>query len=439
VDDPDLGPIEVVAPPIKLSVSPALEPPADRETIGPTWVTPGLEPGGTAEGKVLTEGPLTGVRVLELSTFFAAPYANRFLRDLGAEVIKVEGLSGDPMRSLPDPFEGVARGKRSIAIDLKSDATRPVVEALMRWADVVQHNFRPGVAERLGVDAAAVRAVNPDVIYSYAPGFGSSGPKSRLQSFAPLMSGLVGIQVEAAGDGNVPTITFGNEDYYNGQLNAIGALLALIHRDRTGRGQDVECAQLSSSVFVMSHWYRAGRAAYSALGALDHQQLGWSPYQRLYQCLDGHLCVCCTDRGEERALREAILGDGVNADDDDDGTADRVQYELFGRVAGEWRDELSRAGVPCVVAAEGVWLLDHLTDPSVQAAGRATAFDHHQAGPVSVIGQIVRLESTPPREPVQAPRAGEQTGEILDELGLAAEVVAGLRSGGFVGSPGEGP
>jgi crotonobetainyl-CoA:carnitine CoA-transferase CaiB-like acyl-CoA transferase len=430
LDDPELGPIEVVGSPITLSGSPAVGAPPDRTVDDAGWLAPGLPPGGTAPATDLTEGPLTGIRVVELSTFFASPYANRFLRDLGADIIKVEALGGDPMRSLPDPFEGVARGKRSIALDLKSAPGRAVVETLLRDADVLQHNFRPGAVERLGLDDASVRERHPQLIYDYAPGYGATGPKSGLQSFAPLLSGFVGIQVEAAGDGNVPTITFGNEDYYNGQLNAIGTLLALVHRDRTGAGQYVECAQLNSSVFVMSHWCRVGDTARSALPALDHLQLGWSPYQRLYQCLDGYLCVCCTDAAQQRALRDVVLGEAVPATAGD--LTERLEYECTGRPAAEWRELLQTAGVPCTVAVEHMWLYDHLTDAAAQAAGRATAFTHHRAGRVSVIGQIVRLESAPPREPVQAPRLGEHTIAVLAEVGLDDEAIAGLLAQGTV-------
>jgi crotonobetainyl-CoA:carnitine CoA-transferase CaiB-like acyl-CoA transferase len=436
LDDPELGPLEVVAPPITLSATPAVVAPPDRTADGASWLAPGLSAGGTAPGTDMAHGPLTGIRVLELSTFFASPYANRFLRDLGAEVIKVEALDGDPMRSLPDPFEGVARGKRSVALDLKTLAGRAVVETLLGDADVLQHNFRPGAAERLGLDQASVRERHPPLIYDYAPGYGATGPKSRLQSFAPLLSGFVGIQVEAAGEGNLPTITFGNEDYYNGQLNAIGTLLALVHRDRTGEGQYVECPQLNSSVFVMSHWYRRAGTPHSALPALDHLQFGWSPYQRLYQCLDGYLCVCCTDAAHEQALRATVLGEAVPAEAEE--LAERLEYECTGRTASEWRDLLSRAGVPCTLAVEHMWLYVHLTDAAAQAAGRATAFTHHRAGRVSVIGQIVRLESARPREPVRAPLLGEHTIAVLTEAGLGDDAIADLLAGGTVYAPGRG-
>jgi crotonobetainyl-CoA:carnitine CoA-transferase CaiB-like acyl-CoA transferase len=428
IDDPELGLIEIVANPIALSASPAVATLADRADEDAGWIAAGLDRGSSAGGTDLADGPLTGVRILELSSFFASPYANRFLRDLGADVVKVEPLAGDPMRSLPDPFEGVARGKRSVALDLKSDRARTILDALVRRADIVQHNFRPGVAERLGVDEDTLRAVNPTIVYAYAPGFGSSGPKSRLQSFAPLQSGFVGVQVEAAGAENVPTLTFGNEDYYNGQLNAIGALLAVVHRDRTGVGQSIECAQLSSSVFVTSHWYRVGGERRSSLPPLDAMQLGWSPYQRLYQCLEGWLCVCCTDRVQRAALVSTVLGDGT-ADTDDVG--DRLEYECFGRTAVEWRDVLRDAGVPCTLAVEHTWLFDLLLDPAARARGRATAFDHRVAGPVSVIGQIVHLESTPPREPVTAPLLGEHTCEVLVELGETSAAIADLLADGL--------
>jgi crotonobetainyl-CoA:carnitine CoA-transferase CaiB-like acyl-CoA transferase len=427
VDDPQAGAIEVVAPPIKLSRTPASATSTAREDdAGTRWRSPGLGPGG---GASLTHGPLEGVRVLELATFFASPYANRFLRDLGAEVIKVEPTSGDPMRSLPDPFEGASRGKRAIALDLKAPETRPVVEELLRRADVVQHNFRPGVAERLGVDDASVRRLNPEVIYCYAPGYGSDGPKSRLQSFAPLHSGFVGIHSEASGEGNPPMQTFGNEDYYNGQLNAVGMLLALVHKARTGEGQYVECAQLSSSVFVTSHWYRVEGERRSSLPHLDHDQYGWGPYARVYQCLEGYVCVYCVSEGQQAALRQVVLGEAAAAVD---ATGDQLVYEFYGRPAAEWVDVVRDAGVPCAEVAERSWLLEYLVDDDVVAAGRATRFDHPEHGPVSAIGRIVQLESYPALEPVRAPGLGEHSREILAELGRTDDEVAALVAAGLV-------
>jgi crotonobetainyl-CoA:carnitine CoA-transferase CaiB-like acyl-CoA transferase len=430
VDDPELGPIDVVGPPIRLSRSPAVltEQAGHRGDLSTTgWLASGLGEGGNEE---LVRGPLDGVEVIELATFFASPYANRFLRDLGADVIKVEPTTGDPMRSLPDPFEGASRGKRGLALDLKTPAARPLIEELLMRADVVQHNFRPGVAERLGVDYESVRRLRPDVVYCYAPGYGSSGPKSRLQSFAPLHSGFVGIHWEASGDGNPPMQTFGNEDYYNGQLNAVGMLLALVHKARTGEGQYVECAQLTSSVFVTSHWYRVGGERRSLLPRLDHDQFGWSPYTRIYQCLEGYVCVYCTTPSQQDAMRRTVLGPVI-----DEADVDAFVFEFYGRTAPDWVEALRAESVPCAEVAERSWLLEYLVDETVIESGRAARFEHAHHGQVSAIGRIVQLESYPPCEPVRAPLLGEHSRQILAELGLDRSEVERLERSGVVRAP----
>jgi crotonobetainyl-CoA:carnitine CoA-transferase CaiB-like acyl-CoA transferase len=428
IDDPELGPITVVGPPVALSASPAmLTAPSRRVGADIEWVGDGLSP--VHNGRPLA-APLEGVRIVELSMFFAAPYANRLLADLGAQAIKVEPVSGDPMRSLPDPFAGVAKGKRSLALDMKADAARPVIEELLRRADVIQHNFRPGAAERLGVDHETVRNLNPTVIYDYAPGYGSSGPKSMLQSFAPLHSGFAGLHTEAAGEGNNPAACFGNEDYYNGQLNAIGQLLALVHRERTGVGQYLECPQLSSAVFVTSHWYRRDDELRSTLPTLDHNQLGWAPHQRLYQCLEGWLCVFCETTDQRAAFHRAVLADNGAVEDAE--LDDRLTYEMSARSAADWREYLRNAGVPCVVARESSWLHEYLTDPTVLASHRATRSKHETAGTVSVIGPFVRLASAVPTAESRAPGLGEHSTTILGELGIDDDTIASLIAAGTV-------
>lgn len=433
-DDPDLGPLTVVGPPIQLSLSPP-------RTTGPSvavdadvwWDAEGL-PASDPDidpTEELRAGPLSGIEIVEMSTFFAAPYANRLLGDLGAEVVKLEPITGDPMRSLPDPFATVSKGKRSVAVDLKAEPIGAAVRELIRRADIVQHNFRPGAVERLAVDEASVRALNPEIIYNYAPGYGSTGPKSRLQSFAPLHSGFAGLHTEAAGQGNGPVPCFGNEDYYNGQLNAIGQLLAIIHRERTGRGQYVECPQLSSAVFVTSHWFKRSDERTSVLPQLDHEQNGWGPYQRLYQCLEGWLCVFCDDDTQRTAFRLAVLGGEADAAGDNDLEV-RFAYELVGRTARDWVSVLASCDVPCTVARESSWLHEYLCDDDNVAAGRATRYQHPEAGLVSVIGQFVRLRSGVSRGPTIGPLLGEHTAAVMDELGLSAGDMAALIDAGAI-------
>jgi crotonobetainyl-CoA:carnitine CoA-transferase CaiB-like acyl-CoA transferase len=191
----------------------------------------------------------------------------------------------------------------------------------------------------------------------------------------------------------------------------------------------VECAQLSSSVFVTSHWYRVGGERRSSLPHLDHDQFGWSAYARIYQCLEGYVCVYCMSDRHQAALRRVVFGDDAVAVD---ASGDQLVYAFYGRPAAEWVDALRAAGVPCAEVAERSWLLEYLVDDDVVAAGRATRFDHPEHGPVSAIGRIVQLESYPALEPVRAPALGEHSREILTELGVTDDEVDRLVRAGLV-------
>ena len=202
---------------------------------------------------------LDGVRILDLGAYYAGPYSSRLLADLGADVVKVEPLAGDPLRGIERPFFSAQAGKRAMAANLKDPALAGVTEALLRRADVVHHNLRPGAAERLGLDDDSVRTVNPDIVYLHAPGWGSTGPFAMRQSFAPMLSGYAGVTYEIAGQYNPPLPPSANEDPGNGMLGAIAILLALLHRDRTGVGQSVENPQLNATMGHLAHIVRTRR------------------------------------------------------------------------------------------------------------------------------------------------------------------------------------
>jgi crotonobetainyl-CoA:carnitine CoA-transferase CaiB-like acyl-CoA transferase len=445
IDDPSLGTIEVVGPCALLSETPgALAGPAptldeDGDAIrAGGWWSPGLAPVGRVHR---LEHPLDGVHVVEFATFFAAPYGHRLLSDLGADVIKVEGLAGDPMRPLAEIFEGGNRGKRDIALDLKHDESRAVVTALLRWADVVQHNLRPGAAERLGIDDASVRKVRPDVVYHYSPGYGSSGPKSMLQSFAPLVSGFVGQFAVAAGEGNLPRATFGNEDYYNGLLGACSCLLGIVHRERTGVGQVVECPQLHSSMFTTSELYKRDGVYESALPRLDHGQYGWSVGYRLYQCLDAWICVTCVRDDEVAALVEVVVPKDARSDlrpgdlsasaETSSSAAALLEYHFMERFVADWLPLLAERGIPAVAVREDSWLnRDAFLDAEMLASGRVMGFEHPVHGGIRVVGDLLRFTDQSTARRGRAPLLGEHTAQVLTELGFDDAHVARLRASG---------
>jgi crotonobetainyl-CoA:carnitine CoA-transferase CaiB-like acyl-CoA transferase len=432
VDDPELGPILTVGPVIIMSDSPCRvagpirAPGADGERLRRDgWSSPGL--GSTPEPRTISS-PLDGIRILEFSNWFASPYGNRLLGDLGADVVKVEPLSGDLIRPLPDPCEGANRGKRSVALDLKRPETADVLQRLVSTADVVQHNMRPGAAERLGLDYETL-GVRSDLLYAYAPGYGATGPKAPLQSFAPLLSGFVGLMHMAAGPGNEPHASFGNEDYYNGLLSAAGILLGLVHRERTGRGQYIETPQLHSSVLVTSEWFEQGGQLRSSLPSLDADQLGWAPWYRVYQCLTGWLCVACGSPEQVEALVNEVLPGGSPEDQE---LGEALAYEFTGLPAEDWWTRLRKAGVPSEAVRETSWLKEFLRDDTMVTAGRVNQIDHPVHGPARVIGLLFHLRNHPGLRRGRSPLLGEHTIDVLSDIGFDDERVRHLTAAGVI-------
>ncbi len=447
LDDPALGEIEVVGPTILMSDTPgAISGPAPRfDEQGATiraggWRSRGLPAGGSDDE---LEHPLDGIRIVDFATFFAAPYGARLLSDLGADVVKVEGIHGDPMRPLVEIFEGANRGKRGTSVNLKSDEAREVVERLVKGSDVVLHNLRPGVAERLGIDQATLRAIEPDLIYQHSPGYGSSGPKSQLQSFSPLLSGFVGIFAIGAGEGNRPHATFGNEDYYNGLLGACACMLAIVHRERTGRGQYVETPQLHSSVFTTSEYYKAGGEYRSVIPRVGPELYGWSAGYRLYQCLVGWICVTCVDDAQVHRLATSVLPEDRLAElgpDDMTATAGEtsslataLSYHFVERTAEDWVTALCDVDVPAELVRDESWLPEQsFHERELIDAGRVIAVDHAEAGSVRMIGDVVHPTRLGTARKGPAPGHGEHTAEVFAAIGFDEPQTAAMVDAGAV-------
>jgi len=411
VEDPELGPVDQVAPPARFTpVLTTTQPP---------------EPSGVeASGRPL----LDGVRVLELGAFYAGPYGSRLLADLGADVIRVETMLGDPNRGHAVIFGNSHAGMRSVAMDLKAPGARPVTEALLRWADVVHHSMRPGAAERLGVGHDDARALNPSVVYAYAPGWGSSGPDATRQSFAPLMSGYVGATSEVSGAFNPPVYPTGNEDPANGLLGAFAMVAALVHRRATGAGHYVEHPQLNAALTHVAHIVR--RPEGEVLGAmrLDPVQLGTGPLERLYETADGWVCVVATSEAELAALAK-VLDIDLDLGDDAGALESAIADATATRPTGPLVQELTAAGAP---AAEplGFNAVAFLRDPENHRTGRVAEGAHPTRGTVREIGTLIRASHAASAPHRLAPALGEHNAEVLTALGFSDEVVERLRAEG---------
>jgi len=444
VEDPQFGSVEQVAPPLRfngereLSASPA---PQVGQHTGEVFAESAAAPStrywlGT--GPVDDRAPLDGVRIVDLGAMYAGPCASRHLADLGADVIKLEPVRGDGMCGLPSVFRNCQAGKRSVAVDLKDPDIAAERQRLVEWADIIHHNMRPGAAERMGVGHSEVRAINPDVIYGYAPGWGSDGSYARRQSFEPMLSGYVGAEFEVAGQFNGPIYPLGNGDPGNGLIGAIGMLISLLYRLRTGNGVYFENPQLNATMTHMAHIVRTADGTVLNADKLDPLQYGISAVDRLYETSDGWLCISVETEAEVAALQSivdcALLAQCVTAQErrDNDYALGMELAEIFARRdTAWWLTELSAAGVPAAVP-KPLNNRAFMRDPENVRTRRVAVVPHPEEGYIREPDQYLRVSDcvVPPHR--LAPRLGEHSIPILQWLGMSDESIAALEQRGSV-------
>jgi len=451
VDDPVLGQVEQVAPGVRFdgvlpdAPSPAPTPGRDTEAVLAELSRPASaskwSPPGDVSGAADTRPLLAGVNIVDLGAYYAGPYSSRLLADLGADVIKVEPVFGDQLRGIERPFFSAQAGKRSLAANLKDEGLAKAVKALIGWADIVHHNMRPGAAERLGLGQAQVKAANPDVIYLYAPGWGSSGPHMMRQSFAPMLSGYVGASHEVAGQFNEPMPSIGNEDPGNGLLGAIAMLISLLARRTDGKAFVCENPQLNASLGMMAHVVRNRDGEALGAGRLDVLQTGVEALESLYETADGWLCLVARSDAEIRALGEvvdvAILADAQFATPElrrrnREALTDRLRAAFARRSAADWLAAFRGAGVPVVAPAGASATHDVMNDPLHQALRRVGLVRHPEKGLVKEIDQLVRISDAEAPPHRLAPELGQHTDEVLSWTGYSPQEIELLRARGVV-------
>ena len=245
--------------------------------------------------------PLDGIRVLDLGQYIAGPFSTTVLADLGAEVIKLEPPQGDglrpPTRGRQRPARSFAagnRGKRAIALDLKDPETAPLIQALAASADVIHHNVRMAGVRRLGLDYESLSAARPELVYCHVDAYGAVGPRADWPGFDPLSQAASGWQMEAAGEGNAPMwLRNAYMDYHCGLAAAAATLLALYHRQATGRGQICGASLLGECLQSIGEVVMDADGQVSERPRLDAAQTGLGPFDRLYRCEDGRwVCAC---------------------------------------------------------------------------------------------------------------------------------------------------
>ncbi|RZQ63354.1 CaiB/BaiF CoA transferase family protein [Amycolatopsis suaedae] len=388
--------------------------------------------------------------VLDLTQVMAGPYCCQLLGDLGADVIKVEPVGrGDATREatghrLPGgqsaAFLAVNRNKRSVALDLKSDAGRETFHRLARTADVVVESFRPGVAARLGVDYATLSAVNPRLVYASISGFGQTGPYAARPGYdliAQAMSGIMSVTGEPGGEpvkSGVPVA-----DMSAGLYCAVGILTACLARERTGRGQAVDAslydAALALSVWETSELWATGRAP----GPLGSAHRVNGPYQAL-STRDGHLVIGANNDRLWQRLCDVLGRPDLAADERFTTNTDRVRNReplateltctLRTRDTADWVERLLEAGVPAGPIHD---YAQSCADPHTQARQMVLEMEQPGEGRVRTLGIPVKLSDTPGSVTRPAPGLGQHTDEVLRAAGYSAGEIAAMRQTGAAG------
>jgi crotonobetainyl-CoA:carnitine CoA-transferase CaiB-like acyl-CoA transferase len=378
---------------------------------------------------------LEGIKILDLGNFLAGPFGPMLLGDLGATVYKLESPEGDQMRPVTEPFNGCQRGKRDVVVDLKSPEGLEIAHRLIRSVDVVHHNMRPGVAERLGVDYGTAKQLNPTVIYCHTTMWGNDGPRATWPGFDQLAQASCGLEHELGGEGNGPNwYRFGMCDQGCAVQSSLAVLMALYWRELTGKGQLVDSSIVNAGVhFNTDAWI--GPDGWSERPRTDRHQTGFGPLYRLYETRDGWVALACLGRSHWAALTKAIPGlegDARFADADGRRADATALSDLIGGFLGTLTAQgafelLDGAGVPVEIAPEDggrTWF----TQPDLVAAGLVADYEHPTYGRFRQFGHLIDLSETPGRIAGPAPLLGQHSREVLDELGYSSEEIEGLRS-----------
>jgi len=423
LDDPELGRITVpglpltIEPPQRIS-HPAPRPGEHTDAVFAEWCPRTAEPVSAPAPR----WPLQGLHVLDLGNFLAGPYGPMLLGDLGADVIKLEATTGDPMRGAGWPFAGCQRNKRDIALDLKSPSARDVLESLIQWADIVHHNLRMPAARRLGLDYDSVRSVKPEIVYCHTSSYGPKGPRADWPGYDQLFQAQCGWEVLGAGEGNPPMWhRFGFMDHQCALSSVLATLLGLFHRDRTGAGQQVAASILGAGAMTASETFVGPEGTLATFAELDSGQTGVSPGRAMVELADGWIAIAANGDAQLASLCE-IAGIAEARD---------IATALSNRACTEVFDALEKAGVPAELVRQGQ-RYPFFDNPANKKAGLVAQYVQAEWGAMEQPGSMwyfgdldTRLEHAPPE-------LGEHSVEILNELGFSTEQIERLIGDGVV-------
>ncbi|WP_067899275.1 CaiB/BaiF CoA transferase family protein [Actinomadura chibensis] len=394
--------------------------------------------------------PLTGLRVVDLSTTFMGPYCTTLLAQWGADVVKVEAPEGDVLRYVGDArapgmgpiFLNANRGKRSVAIDLKDDGARGVLTRLVETADVLVHNLRPRAAARLGITPERMLALNGRLVYCAFRGFGSGGPYENRPAYDDVIQGASGMAAVQAVDGSRPAYwRSAAADKTMGILGAAAVLAAVQGRAVTGRGRAIEVPMFESMASFMLLEQQGGWIFDPPDGPIGYPRTE-SPYRKPFRTKDGYLAVMVYTDEQWRSFFTAI-GEPELADDPryrTIGTRTENVDELYSlmdehltrRTTAEWQEAFERADIP---SSKVNTIRDLFEDEHLAATGFFERVDHPSVGRLRMARSPVDMGDRATAAPRLPPRLGEHSVEIAREAGCDDAAIAALLGRGALVTP----
>jgi len=448
LQDPAVGPLMQMGVPIELSATPGrIQGPrvlpdthSGRLPDDLACISPASDSQPHQTGPF--DPPLKGIRVLEITNLIAGPTAGRLLADLGADVIKFEPLDGDMSRPIGRTyFFNLNAHKRSMSVNTRTPEGKEVAQKVAATADILLANMRPGATERMGIGPEVLKTLNPHLIETHVTGYGWRGPYAHRPGIDPLAQALMGLQRAQGGPGNPPVFPaqLAPTDFTTGAMGALGAILALFVRERTGVVQRVDSNLLNGGIILSSEWFTRYTGKPTRRLA-DKGQYGLDAFHRLYQVHDGWIYVVAETPAERLALCRALACEEVGHADAavsagchpaEAPLAQALAQRFASLTLAESLARLQEAGVPCAPALAGHSEL-FLDDPHAAANDMVVVHQHPVIGRLRLARHYIRFGNTQVVPGRPTPLLGEHTREILREVGFTEQNIAELYTKGVV-------
>ena len=392
--------------------------------------------------------PLDGLKVIDLTRVLAGPFSTMLLADMGADVIKIENPKGGDDSRAFGPFKNelsayfisLNRSKRGVTLNLKEERAKEIFKEMVKKADVLVENYKPGTMKKLGLDYDALKLINPRLIYAASSGFGQTGPYSSRAAYDLILQGMSGFMSITGFNAENP-VKAGSSiaDVFAGVFTTVGILAALEHRSKTGKGQMVDVAMLDCMISTLENALATFDCTKKAPLPIGNVHRSISPFAT-FPTADGFINVCA---GNDELWRKFCETMGMKEYVTDERFVNnKLRVENFGelskiiseystkRTTAEWMLALEEVKVPCgpIMNIEQV-----VNDPQVKARNMVVEMEHPEAGKFMVPGVPIQFSETPAAIRSFAPNLGEHNFEVYgEELGLSREEVEELQKNGVI-------